>query len=177
MKALNDKPNVVILCGLPRSGTTWLGKLFDSSPHTLYRHEPDSLEQLDWLPLYVEEDVYDGQRKIQEYVQRISRISDPKVSASMPIFKKIYMSPVKQILVDQTLRLTKVFSNLGIANCVPSYCVPNDSSNYQLVWKSIESAGRLGFFASMLEKKKNNIYTSASLCNCQLCSSRWVKAI
>lgn len=29
----------ILLFGLPRSGTTWLGKLFDSHPDTLYRHE------------------------------------------------------------------------------------------------------------------------------------------
>jgi hypothetical protein len=32
----------ILVFGLPRSGTTWLGKIFDSHPETLYRHEPDS---------------------------------------------------------------------------------------------------------------------------------------
>lgn len=30
----------VFLVGFPRSGTTWLGKLYDSHPDTVYRHEP-----------------------------------------------------------------------------------------------------------------------------------------
>ena len=33
----------ILLFGMPRSGTTWLGKIFDSHPQVLYRHEPDYL--------------------------------------------------------------------------------------------------------------------------------------
>ncbi len=32
---------MIFLVGAPRSGTTWLGKIFDSHPDVLYRHEPD----------------------------------------------------------------------------------------------------------------------------------------
>ena len=150
----NDNPNLILLCGLPRSGTTWLGKLFDSSPHTLYRHEPDSVERLSWLPLYVEEEVEGGKEKILEYVQNIPYISDSKVSASMPVFKKSYMGPGKQMLVDQTLRIIKVCSKLGLESQVPGFCTPSDPSHFRLVWKSIESSGRLGFLSEHLERKR-----------------------
>jgi hypothetical protein len=33
---------LILLFGLPRSGTSWVGKIFDSHPSTIYRHEPDS---------------------------------------------------------------------------------------------------------------------------------------
>src|SRR5580692_5237881 len=34
---------VILILGSPRSGTTWLAKIFDSHPDILYRHEPDEL--------------------------------------------------------------------------------------------------------------------------------------
>jgi hypothetical protein len=33
----------ILILGTQRSGTTWLGKIFDSHPDVLYRHEPDWL--------------------------------------------------------------------------------------------------------------------------------------
>jgi hypothetical protein len=39
--ALIDR--AILLLGAQRSGTTWLGKIFDSHPDVLYRHEPDEL--------------------------------------------------------------------------------------------------------------------------------------
>jgi hypothetical protein len=31
---------VIIIAGAPRSGTSWLSQIFDSSPDTIYRHQP-----------------------------------------------------------------------------------------------------------------------------------------
>jgi hypothetical protein len=33
----------ILIAGAPRSGTTWLAKIFDSHPDVLYRHEPDEV--------------------------------------------------------------------------------------------------------------------------------------
>jgi hypothetical protein len=33
---------LLLVVGAPRSGTTWLGKILDSHPHVVYRHEPNS---------------------------------------------------------------------------------------------------------------------------------------
>jgi hypothetical protein len=38
---LSDR--AILVLGSPRSGTSWLAKIFDSHPDVLYRHEPDEL--------------------------------------------------------------------------------------------------------------------------------------
>jgi hypothetical protein len=40
-----------MLVGSPRSGTTWIGSLFDSHPDTLYLHEPDVIVKEPRLPM------------------------------------------------------------------------------------------------------------------------------
>lgn len=40
----------VLLFGMPRSGTTWVGKILDSHPGTVYRHEPDAGGTLNHVP-------------------------------------------------------------------------------------------------------------------------------
>ena len=44
----------ILVVGLPRSGTTWIGKIFDSHPRTLYLHEPDSAVPMNGIPLIAE---------------------------------------------------------------------------------------------------------------------------
>lgn len=38
-------PRKLVVLGSPRSGTTWLGKIFDSHPDVLYLHEPDTIRR------------------------------------------------------------------------------------------------------------------------------------
>ena len=51
--ACDAAARILLLLGAPRSGTTWLGKIFDSHPDVLYRHEPDTLDRGGDLPKMV----------------------------------------------------------------------------------------------------------------------------
>ena len=53
-KSLNNQ--ILLIFGMPRSGTTWLGKIFDSHPDIIYLHEPDSEFRLKEVPLLVTPD-------------------------------------------------------------------------------------------------------------------------
>ena len=85
----------VFLLGAPRSGTTWLAKLFDSHPDVLYRNEPDSLVQEDSLPQICRLDAIDQYRDIaRNYIDRLLRTHTLKSSGSLPVFSKDFLLPL-----------------------------------------------------------------------------------
>lgn len=146
----NTPPPLIIISGLPRSGTTWLGKLFDSHPRVLYRHEPDTVYPLKWLPTVISESEAHDAAPLRAYVARIPHLRDAKVAASQPVFGKAYFSPLQRLFSEHALRAVKLGSALGGKVQTPRFCMPPAHQDYVLVWKTIESAGRLGFFLRAL---------------------------
>lgn len=142
------KQPLILLFGMPRSGTTWLGKIFDSHPDTLYRHEPDSRGTLNTLPLFASAGDAENYRAfLEKYVERLPAIRDEKVSASLPIFAKRYYAPpqlaLRKMLVFGTKAASRFFGALPVPDTVDVARHPGVS----VVWKSIESLGRLGVLA------------------------------
>lgn len=80
--------------GSGRSGTTLVGKLLDSHPDVLYRHEPDSVlvdADIPFLPNA-------GQRALhlaaaRRYLARLIEVRAPKVAARPPSFAKSWRRP------------------------------------------------------------------------------------
>lgn len=153
-KQESGKPSLIIINGLARSGTSWLGKLFDSHPQTLYRHEPDSLENPKWLPLVINKD-YDQYRAIlRDFVRHMADIRVPKVSASVPTFSKKYVRLDQEIVIRVLLSIVKGLSHYKAKVNIPRYCLQRANNDYVLVWKTIESSGRLSFYEKTLYNKR-----------------------
>ena len=83
--------HIITILGAPRSGTTWLAKMFDSHPDVLYRHEPD------WVLLEETRHVFANAAAEEEYHQSIRRHfyelaanNRLKSSGSLPRFQKTY---------------------------------------------------------------------------------------
>lgn len=86
-------PNLILLFGMPRSGTTWIGKIFDSHPDTLYRHEPDSWGLLNEVPILAPVEAADQYRPtVHRFIESLPRMRYTKVSASLPLVPKNYYS-------------------------------------------------------------------------------------
>ncbi|MCW8833519.1 MAG: sulfotransferase [Colwellia sp.] len=137
---MNDKPKLVLLFGLPRSGTTWIGKLFDSNKHTNYLHEPDSVEPDFNIPLLMKE--HDAlESRLKDNVKRWLKPSAEKVIASRPFFKKSYMSAWQWSLFVLSSYAGKLFAKLKL----PLFTKPIRMHKQApvTVWKSIESLGRM----------------------------------
>lgn len=84
---------MILLVGSPRSGTTWLAKIFDSHPRVLYRHEPDTVDRGRELPLYCEgEDIERNLDAARSYLDRLVKVRNTKSTGSLPIFPKTYLA-------------------------------------------------------------------------------------
>jgi hypothetical protein len=133
----------ILLFGLPRSGTTWAGKILDSHPSTLYRHEPDSVDRLTEVSLVPNASNQHYFSILRRYAQNVSANRHPKVVGKLPIFPKNYLSRPTLALYKAGVQVSKIFARLGMTLPVitaPLHCGRNGA----LVWKSIESLGRLG---------------------------------
>lgn len=136
-------PPLILISGLPRSGTTWLGKLFDSHPRVLYRHEPDSVTPLKWLPTVISGTGAEYAERVRAFAATIPQNRNAKVSASQPMFAKNFEGALQRLFIEQTLRVVKLAEVFGWKMPIPSLALPRAQAEYVLAWKTIESCGRL----------------------------------
>ena len=142
----------ILLFGMPRSGTTWIGKILNSQPDTLYRHEPDSWGLLNDVPLLPRVDqAMQYAQTINRFIESIPRMHQTKVSATLPIFRQNYLSPSRfhlhRISNVSSLFLARFFGEISM----PQFVNYKADNNLHLIWKSVESLGRLGVIARVAE--------------------------
>jgi hypothetical protein len=89
----------VFILGEPRSGTSWLAKLFDSHPDVLYRHEPDIVHRPDSLPKLMSpsEEVACIDRA-REYLNTLAATRTLKSAGPLPVFPKHHRSGLGRVL-------------------------------------------------------------------------------
>ena len=140
---------LTLLFGMPRSGTTWIAKIFDSHPDTLYRHEPDSGGALNALPFYPKVDQWEKHRgAVQAFVRDLFAMNSSRVAGSLPIFHKNYCSNMRLMFQRASIMATRVTEKLGWH--LPILAIADQTTRVHVVWKSIESTGRLGVIARAL---------------------------
>jgi hypothetical protein len=89
----------IIVFGLPRSGTSWLGKIFDSHPDVLYRHEPDIVDREHGLPFVCPaSEVAAYLPFVREYLDRLIKIRTLKAAGPLPVFAKGYRLALGRLL-------------------------------------------------------------------------------
>jgi hypothetical protein len=84
-------PDPMFIIGAPRSGTTWLAKIFDSHPDVFYLHEPDTVLRNPALPIICRRGEIAKYRPVaDEYVKRLLQTQTLKTVGSLPVFGKTY---------------------------------------------------------------------------------------
>ena len=101
---------MIIIFGSSRSGTTWLGKIFDSHPDVIYLHESDSILVNKEIPFQVNEgELEENIPLASKYISRLLDVKNIKVTGSLPIFKKNYRNALMRLF-----RSTYVYSSKAL---------------------------------------------------------------
>lgn len=138
----------ICIFGLPRSGTTWLGKIFDSHPDTLYRHEPDSGAALRDVPAHAAPDTdSESARRMEAFLADLPEQRSLKVCGKLPLFPKRHLSGWRGAVHRSSVYSAKLASSwLQLPVLEP---VDRKHETPRPVWKSIESTGRAGLVARL----------------------------
>ena len=147
--------NTILLFGMPRSGTTWVGKAFDSHPDTKYLHEPDSRAPRLELPLFPQSAQYqDYATLVEACVEEWLNSNFVSVVGKLPLFRKSYRSGRSHALYTSLIYAAKGFSR-GLGEMrLPELRKNSSSGPSAIVWKSIESLGRLPIICTQIENAK-----------------------
>lgn len=144
---------LILLFGMPRSGTTWLGKIFDSHPDTLYRHEPDSYGRLNFMPIAPDPaEAHAWREPLQGFARGLPELRDTKVAATLPQFPKSYLGRPAMLWNAMAIRAAKLQARLqGEAR---ARLLTPAAGQARPVWKSIESVARLGTISQLLPRAR-----------------------
>lgn len=142
-------PKLLLLFGTPRSGTSWLGKIFDSHPQTLYKHEPDRSGS--GLPFTVSaEAAVQWRARIEDFAARLATTTTQHTSARLPVFRKSYRKGIAQPIHQLNVLISRTAAVAGYE--VPVFQLANvRSPEVRVIWKSTDSLGRLGVLLRNLE--------------------------
>jgi hypothetical protein len=145
----------VFLFGLPRSGTTWIGKLFDSHPGTLYKHEPDTfthLQAMPWAPAVAETEQL--RPLANHFLSLLPNINIAYVAATLPVFPKEFRTRLQSGMYLASVLAAKLGKRIVGEFPVLPLAEYGKIPGLRVVWKSVNSLGRLGVFLRVAQKRR-----------------------
>lgn len=132
---LTDDP--ILLLGAQRSGTSWLGKIFDSHPDVLYRHEPDHNQA--------------PNPDVRATVASWAKARDQRTATKRPFFRKSWQSAPAFWLRNGLTALLAAGSRLTVmGRTFARFNVPDFGRPHRLAVKSIDFCDNVGAFAREL---------------------------
>lgn len=151
---------MLFIVGSPRSGTSWLAKIFDSHPNVMLRHEPDTIIRNRDIPAYCESEHVDSfLPATAEYLSKLKDVRTSKVIGSVPFFPKNYENtPVRTFrralaYGAKAGERVPIFGSFFRSMQIPDLTTFSENDPY-LIFKSIAALGRTRLF---LEAAPNSL--------------------
>jgi len=143
----------VFVIGMPRSGTTWLGKLLDAHPRVLYRHEPDNMVDTPVFPFLVPRNEWDQyQSRAAEHFARLADNRALRTMSVQPHFRKDFRNPLSEWLRRGLMLVVRGAEVLPyLRNIAPTLSIPDlarNGADMTVVVKSVIAPGRAGLYAA-----------------------------
>jgi len=143
-------PKFLLVFGSARSGTSWIGKVFDSHPLTLYKHEPDRFfRDLPMAPRASDTEKFAP--AILQFLSQLPLLTQTHVAGSLPVFAKRYRSWLGTQVHRSTVLCAVAAESSGYLKFPIFECARGDNPEIRVVWKSIDSLGRLGLILRVVE--------------------------
>ena len=153
--------HVTLLLGAPRSGTTWLGRILDSHPDVLYRHEPDMVRRNRDIPaVCLAEETPKFRDMARAYLRGLMNVRSLTCAAGQPLFRKSYrrrwLGALRRAYANALHSVTKpawLRQRLRQSN-LPDLVAARRVPGMHLVLKSVRSRGRGGLYAQALPQAR-----------------------
>ena len=144
----------ILVFGLPRSGTSWLGKLLDSSESTFYLHEPDSGILSRRLPIYINPLLIESnsEKCLRKFLHGLPGEARPQAFIKKPIFSKKFYSRADRWKLESVFAFRVLCPSLSAK--VRLSRLLDIGCHVPVVIKSVESFGRIPLFLKILSKYK-----------------------
>jgi hypothetical protein len=143
--------DAILVLGAPRSGTTWLGKIFDSHPHVLYRHEPDYTHP---APAHTDEGM------LRATVNTWIGQHDLRSAGKFPFFRKSWESApgfaLRYVLSRALITAAGLpaFRSALAQSSLPDAAAFDEAPGLRAVWKSVAWCQGAGVFARSLPNSR-----------------------
>ena len=137
---------MIYIFSSPRSGSTWLGKIFDSHPDVLYLHEPEIADRgLDLLPFWFEAEPTRAQiDAARTYLARLVRGRTPRTTGTRPFFRKHYRGGGAEVSRRALVYLAKGSERVGFLRYTNKIRIPDLSGHKKPLTTVIKSVSALG---------------------------------
>ena len=146
--------SLLMIVGLPRSGTSWLGALFDSHPRTTYLHKPDTIDRCPELPhFFLNNNWHECSDLVRIYIGQLVKQRGLRAVYKHPFFAKDYRSEAARLgrgaLIASLRALNRPSRRLS--KWMRGWQIPDlgrMSKSQLTVLKSVEALGRLPAIAN-----------------------------